>query len=493
MEYRLVSVIVPIYNMARYLRETLDSVLASDYPNFEVILMDDGSTDDSLAISQEYADNDPRVSVYTQPNGGPCVARNHAISLSKGEYILPVDADNRISPTFIRHAVIELEKDSEVKVVCPQARFIGDCSGEWKLPPFSLKLLARKNMIDTCALYRKTEWERVGGYCEEIIAREDWEFWISVLKDGGKVVRLPQIELDYRVRAGSKRIVDRSLKSHVTKVLNQRHAEFFERELGGELRSMRSLSNYINRIDRFFHPRRVVVAPNYAEMSDFIKVLPVIFDHQGIVIYKGRNELREFDVEGKKVIVKSFRRPHILNRIIYNFFRESKARRSFRYAGMLRQFKIGSPAPIGFCSVSSWLLFGKSYYVSLKSECPYTYRDLCQIPFENQEEILRAIARTTAALHERGILHKDYSAGNILFLEKPEGVYVEIIDLNRMRFGTVSLEEGCKNFERLPGTDDMFAILADEYAKSRNFEVEKCLQLIGKAHKSSLSFSSKFS
>ena len=493
MEHRLVSVIIPIYNMAKYLCETLDSVLASDYPNFEVILMDDGSTDNSLDIAKKYAEKAQRIFVYTQPNGGPCVARNHAISLSHGVYILPVDADNRISSTFISHAVVELERDPEVKVVCPRAEFIGDRSGEWKLPPFSLGLLARKNMIDTCALYRKTEWERVGGYCEEIIAREDWEFWISVLKDGGKVVRLPQIELYYRVRAGSKRIIDRSLKPHVTKVLNKRHAEFFERELGGVLRSVRSWSRTINRIERFFKPRHVVVSPDYASMSDFVKVLPVIFEHQGTVIYKGRNELREFDIEGQKVVVKSFQIPHLLNRIIYNFFRESKARRSFRYAAMLRQFNIGSPAPVGFCSVSSWLLFGKSYFVSLKSECPYTYRDLWQGNFSNQEEILRAIARATAALHEHGILHKDYSAGNILFAEKTEGVSVEIIDLNRMRFGKVSMEEGCKNFERLPGTDEMFTILADEYAKCRGFEADKCLLLIEKAHKSSLTFSSKVS
>ncbi|RHE93020.1 glycosyltransferase [Bacteroides intestinalis] len=493
MEYRLVSVIIPIYNMAKFLCETLDSVLASDYPNFEVILMDDGSTDNSLDIAKEYAEKDSRVCTYTQSNSGPCVARNNAISLSHGEYILPVDADNRISPTFISHAVAELERDPEVKVVCPRAEFIGDRSGEWKLPPFSLKLLARKNMIDTCALYRKTEWERVGGYCEEIIAREDWEFWISVLKDGGKVVRLPQIELYYRVRAGSKRIIDRSLKPHVTKVLNKRHAEFFERELGGKLRSVRSWSRWVNRIERFFRPRCMAVAPGYENMSDFIKVLPVIFEDRGTVIYKGRNELREFDIAGQKVVVKSFQIPHLLNRIIYNFFRESKARRSFRYAAMLRQFNIGSPTPIGFCSVSSWFLFGKSYFVSLRSECPYTYRDLPQRPFEEQEEILRAIARATAALHEHGILHKDYSAGNILFAERPEGVSVEIIDLNRMRFGKVSLEEGCKNFERLPGTDEMFAVLADEYAKSRGFNKEKCLQLIEKAHKSSSSFSSKVS
>ena len=251
--------------------------------------------------------------------------------------------------------------------------------------------------------------------------------------------------------------------------------------------------DWINRIERFFRPRCMAVAPDYSNMSDFVKVLPVIFEDRGTVIYKGRNELREFDIAGQKVVVKSFQIPHLLNRIIYNFFRESKARRSFRYAAMLRQFNIGSPAPIGFCSVSSWFLFGKSYFVSLRSECPYTYRDLPQRPFEEQEKILRAIARTTAVLHEHGILHKDYSAGNILFAEKPEGVSVEIIDLNRMRFGKVSLEEGCKNFERLPGTDEMFAVLADEYAKSRGFDKKKCLQLIEKAHKSSSSFSSKAS
>ena len=493
MEYQLVSVIIPVYNMAKYLCETLDSVLASDYPNFEVILMDDGSTDNSLDIAREYAEKDRRVHVYTQPNGGPCAARNHAISLCHGVYILPVDGDDLISKTFISLAVAEIERDPEVKVVCTRSEFFGGRSGEWKLPPFSLKLLARRNMIAAFALYKKTDWERIGGYCEEIMAREDWEFWISMLKNGGKVVRLPQIGFYYRVRAGSKRFADRSLKLHVTEVLNRRHADFFERELGGRLRSMRSWSGLLNRIERFFRPRRVAVSPGYANMSDFIKVLPIIFECQGTVIYKGRNELREFDIEGEKVIVKSFQIPHLLNRIIYNFFRESKARRSFRYAGLLRQFKIGSPVPIGYCSVSGWFLFGKSYFVSLKSECPYTYRDLVNAAFENKEEILRAIARTTAAMHEHGILHKDYWAGNILFAEKPEGVSVEIIDLNRMRFGKVSLEEGCKNFERLPGTDEMFAVLANEYAKSRGFDSEKCLRLIEKAHKSSSTFSSKAS
>lgn len=483
MEKALVSVIIPVYNMEKFLRETLDSVLASDYPNFEVVLMDDGSSDTSLDIAQEYASKDKRMQVHVQANAGPCAARNHAISLARGTYILPVDADNRITPTFISHAVAEIEKDPEVKVVCPRAEFIGDRSGEWTLPPFSLRLLARRNMIDTCALYRKADWERIGGYCEEIIAREDWEFWISMLKDGGKVVRLPQVELYYRVRAGSKRIQDRSLKPHVTKVLNIRHAEFFRRELGGPLRSVRSWSRFINRLDRFFHPYCMTVAPQYAWIRDFVSVLPIVFSGRGTEIYKGRNELREFELNGQKMVVKSYRIPHLLNRVVYRFFRESKAKRSFRYAQMLRKIGVGTPAPVAYCSTGSWLLFGHSYFVSLKSECPNTYRDFGGCTFERQEDILRAIAATTAVLHENGFLHKDYSAGNILFGENADGgIDVEIIDLNRMSFGKVSMEAGCKNFERLPGTHEMFEVLADEYAKRRGFDRQKCLELIEKYH-----------
>lgn len=482
MTQSLVSVIVPIYNMERYLEEAVDSILLSDYSNIEVILVDDGSTDGSYAVAQRYGLQDSRVRFYKQVNAGACAARNYAISLAKGVYILPVDADNRISPTFISRAVTELERDAEVKVVCPRAEFFGERSGEWKLPPFSLKLLARKNMMDTCALYRKSDWERVGGYCEEIIAREDWEFWIAVLKDGGKVVRLPQVELYYRVRPASKRVTDRSLKKHVVNVLNKRHPEFFDRMLGGPLRYRRSWSRVINALDRMIHTRRFFVNPEFKEWESFIRVLPVVFQHDGVLIYKGRNELKEFERNGVMVIVKSYQLPHFINRIVYNTFRASKAKRSYEYAVMLRKLGIGSPQPIGFYSTGTRLLFGRSYFVCLKSECPYTYRDFANRTFERQEDILRAIARTTARLHEHGILHKDYSAGNILFKEMLNDIRVEIIDLNRMRFGKVNMEEGCKNFERLPGSHDMLAILADEYAKERNFEAEKCLELIERAH-----------
>lgn len=477
----LVSVVVPVYNMEQYLRETLDSILASDYPSIEVVVMDDGSSDASFTIAQEYATKNARVHAYSQANGGACAARNHAISLTKGELILPVDADNKISKSFISEAVAAIEADADVKVVCPSAEFFGNRTGEWRLPPFSLRLLARKNMMDTCALYYKSDWKRVGGYCEEIIAREDWEFWISILKHGGKVVRLPHVGLYYRVRAASKRVTDRSLKKHVVNVLNKRHSDFFDRELGGPLRYRRTWSRLINFGMKFTQSVRCCISPSFPALASFVASLPSNFSSDGVSIYKGRNELKEFAVDGNTLVVKSYHIPHLLNRIAYKWFRGSKAQRSFYYASMLRDMGVGSPQPVGYCSTGTWLL-GRSYFVSLKSECPYTYRDFAVRTFERQEEILRAIARTTATLHKHGFLHKDYSAGNILFKETPEGIHIEIIDLNRMRFGSVSMEEGCKNFERLPGTHEMFAVLADEYAKMRGFDAAKCLQLIEQAH-----------
>ncbi len=252
----LVSIIIPVYNMEEFLRETLDSVLATTYPQLEVVLVDDGSKDSSLLIAQEYEAKDSRLRVLTQPNSGACTARNHAVRESKGEYILPVDGDNLISSDFVSLAVEELLKDAEVKVVTPRANFIGDKEGEWILPPFSLHLLATHNLMDTTAMYRKADWVRIGGYCDELMTREDWDFWISMLKDGGKVVKLPKITFFYRRRAGSKRIRGRKLKGHVTEIMNRRHAEFFERELGGPLRNQRSMSKFINRVYRIFNIKR---------------------------------------------------------------------------------------------------------------------------------------------------------------------------------------------------------------------------------------------
>ena len=222
---------------------------------------------------------------------------------------------------------------------------------------------------------------------------------------------------------------------------------------------------------------------NYQAFLPFIERLPEAFAHQeGELLYKGRNELRLMRYQGVELVVKSFQIPNFVNRIAYGLFRSSKAQRSFEYAERLQQLGIGTPQPIGYYTERKGLLFHRSYYVSRRSRCPYTFADLIQRPFAEGEAILQTIARTTAQLHEQGLLHKDYSRGNILFALTEEEVQVEIIDLNRIRFKQISWKEGCRNFERLPLTDRMLTTLTVAYAQERGFDERQCLQWMQAHH-----------
>lgn len=479
-----VSVIIPVYNMADYLEETVKSVLNSDYPNFEIILIDDGSNDSSYDIAKQLANTYPNIKALSQKNAGVSSARNTGITVAEGEYIFPLDADDKIAPQLLSQAAAILQKDSEIKCVTCRAEFFGARQGEWKLPPYSSALLARKNMIPASAMFRKKDWERVGGYDTEILAREDWAFWISVLKDGGKVAHLNETGLYYRIRSNSKRVSDRQLKKHVIDVLNRKYPDFFYRELGGPLRYQRTWSRVINFFSRLYAPMKVEVAPEYQTLNSWIHQLPGKFGTWGHLIYKGRNELKEIETEEGTVIVKSYRRPHLINRLVYAFFRSSKAERAYHYALMFRKNGINSPNPIGYITKGKWGMFDRSYFACLKSECPYTYRDFSKRTFEREEEILQAIGKTTARMHEAGFLHEDYSAGNILFRDDLPEIWVEIIDLNRLTFKQIDIKTGCKNFERLPGNEIMLRTMAKAYADERGFNAEECFQLILKASSS---------
>lgn len=247
----MVSIIIPAYNAALTLRETLESAARTQYSPLEIIVVDDGSSDATLQVAERFAATDSRVCVIHQPNRGVCVARNTAIVAARGEYILPLDADDLIEPTFIPRAVEVLKGQPDVKVVQPGADFFGERTGEWNLPAFSLRKLAKRNLIAACAMYRKSDWAQAGGYCEEMVAREDWDFWIALLKNGGRVHRLPGIDFHYRITHTGKRVADRRYNYEAIKMLNRRHPEFFRQQLGGPLRRMRSWSVPINCVARW--------------------------------------------------------------------------------------------------------------------------------------------------------------------------------------------------------------------------------------------------
>lgn len=257
MKHSKVSVVIPVYNMELYLAETLESVLKSDYPNFEVIVMDDESTDKSLSIAEHYREKDRRISIYSQPNQGASAARNNAIKTARGCYILPVDADNLISDNYISEAAKTLDENPEVKLVSSEAEYIGDKSGRWKFEQFSINLLCRRNLVDNCSMYRKSDWESVGGYCNEILGREDWDFWLSLFKSGGKFIRLPIVGLYYRVRPNSKKARTRHLYKDIIDAFNTRHKPLFYKELRGKLHYQRTHSKVFNTLISWFRPHNI--------------------------------------------------------------------------------------------------------------------------------------------------------------------------------------------------------------------------------------------
>ena len=251
----LVSIVIPCYNQGMYLPETVKSVLASSYRPIEIIIVNDGSTDNSKKIAGELQNLHPEVRLINQPNGGVAKARNTGIADAKGTLILPLDGDDLISPNYIEEAIKVLSTRLEVKVVyCKAVKFNERGQKTWKLKPFSRQQLAKDNMIFVAALFRKVDWENVQGFSEDMkMGREDWEFWIKMLKDGGEVVQLPFVGFYYRLTPGSKRKKTGTTQKKIERIayLNAKHHEFFEKELNGPLRIQRTWSKPYNTLLKF--------------------------------------------------------------------------------------------------------------------------------------------------------------------------------------------------------------------------------------------------
>ena len=104
-------------------------------------------------------------------------------------------------------------------------------------------------------------------------------------------------------------------------------------------------------------------------------------------------------------------------------------------------------------------------------------------PLQGKEELIRQFALFTAGLHEKQILHIDYSSGNILYKKQGENYQFLLVDLNRMIFGKdITLEQGCYNLRKLYGNKEIISYVASEYAKARNFNQEECISLVLKSH-----------
>ncbi|RMB57434.1 glycosyltransferase [Dokdonia sinensis] len=199
------SIIIPCYNSEKTLEKTLASVLNQNFQNWEAIIVNDGSTDNTEATANAWVAKDKRFKYFSKPNEGLGKTRNFGISKAVGNYILPLDSDNLVIKEFGQEAIDLLNSNSKIGVVHGNAEYFGEKSGVWGISEFNLDRMLISNFIDACAIYRKELWEKVGGYDERMPyqGHEDWEFWIALGVRNIKFHHLHQITFKYFVSSNS--------------------------------------------------------------------------------------------------------------------------------------------------------------------------------------------------------------------------------------------------------------------------------------------------
>ncbi len=206
----LVSVVIPYFRLEATLGETLASALGQTHDNLEVIIVNDGSLREQDAFLYEI-DAEPRVSVITQVNAGLSAARNTGARLARGRYVLPLDADDLIDPTFVARCVDVLERDESLAYVTTWVRYLepdgtpipGENGGYVPYGNWS-RLLDRNNVAGTCAaLFRRRVFELGFGYSPDLTSYEDWLHYLELQRAGHYGAVIPERLFHYRVRPQS--------------------------------------------------------------------------------------------------------------------------------------------------------------------------------------------------------------------------------------------------------------------------------------------------
>lgn len=232
-QYIRVSVIIPCFNDGEFIKEAIASVEACPDPIYEIIVVNDGSKDAfTLNVLSDLRSKGYKV--IDQQNRGPSAARNTGIRAAQGEYILPVDSDCRIRPTYINRGIEILDRYPDVAVVYANVEFFGEETGVREVPDLNLSWLVNHNYIDNCAVFRKSVWKECGHYDEKMpfFGFEDWDLWLSIAKRKHKFYHVQEVLFEYRVRPVSVSTAGRGEEKArvMSQYIASKHAAWFPKE-----------------------------------------------------------------------------------------------------------------------------------------------------------------------------------------------------------------------------------------------------------------------
>lgn len=202
---KTVSVLMPCYNNGATIEEAVASAEKQTWPSVEIIVVDDGSTDAETLEALDRLRQAGRCAVICQENRGPGAARNRAFEASRGDYVLPLDADDRIAPEYVERAVALLEAHPQAGACYCRAALFGEAEGEWKLPAFSVGEMLIDNVVFVTALMRREAYAQVGGFDEGMReGLEDYDFFLSLLEAGWEIRQLTETLFFYRIKGASR-------------------------------------------------------------------------------------------------------------------------------------------------------------------------------------------------------------------------------------------------------------------------------------------------
>lgn len=201
---KIISIIVPCYNQAQYLDECLQSVINQTYNEWECIIVNDGSPDNTEQKAKEWVAKDNRFKYHYKINGGLSSARNLGIHKAVGTYILPLDADDKISNNFLEICLSEFLKDNGTDLVYGQLIKFGSKNQKCVVEPFTYQKLLEYNLFSCSSMYKIQDAKKIGLYDENLkTGLEDWDFWIRLLNENSNVKYNPSCAFFYRTKPNS--------------------------------------------------------------------------------------------------------------------------------------------------------------------------------------------------------------------------------------------------------------------------------------------------
>ena len=253
-EKEKVSIVIPCYNQAIYLPETLESVLNQTYDNWECIIVNDGSPDDTEEVAKKWLDKDSRFKYLFKENGGLSSARNAGIEIAEGEWILPLDCDDLIANKYLELSNEEITKG--FNLIYFKIRLFGQENLDYDTAFYNFEELLYSNPFYCSCIFPKEKWKKLGGYDEKLIyGMEDWEFWINMIYNTPTIVsRVDYVGFLYRKKENSMLDtlqVDVEKQIYSKSYIIQKHANHYAKSQTFVAQNLKNVQEYKTIIEKY--------------------------------------------------------------------------------------------------------------------------------------------------------------------------------------------------------------------------------------------------